>query len=745
MSDSANSKALLVAIMAISPTCIAQMANGDVRNGSDDLQEVVVTAQKRSEKLMDVPMSVSAIAGESLEALHIDSLGELAGYVPGMAIYSNGTPGLEQIVIRGVNSSAQNFMSGPTVGTYIDDLPVGSSTGGARGGEIGADLNPYDLDRIEVLKGPQGTLYGADTLGGLVRYILRRPDLDRVETRIGAEFEDVDGSRRPGWAVRGALNVPLVTDRLAMRVSGFSNDNAGYIDNVRLGIKDANRSKQYGGLASLLWQPTESFLVRSTILSQDLTADDLTQVSVDLSTLRPLYGRLKEGAFFLEPFSHRVRNYSVSADWNLGVATLTSSAGWSRISNAVVYDLHDFGVYCAPGAAGPGWTGCPDYPHGDALAAYHPVDHVSKFVEETRLTSPENRRIQWILGAYYTKEDADEEESIPTFTPSYVPLPPADNLKMVTYGGPYKELAGFADLTYKFTDWFDAGGGGRYSAHTLDVCTSQNAGLFGGALPPCTDLPSTRVVNWMASLRFHLDQNTMMYARVATGVRPGFAQLTFAYTPQAPANVKPDRTTNYEMGVKGEFFDRRLQFDAAVFYIKWTDIQLSEIAPSGFGYGDNAGKAISKGFEATTTYRSPRGLRVSATLAYTDAHLTEDAPNTGGKNGDQLPVSPRWTGSATADYVRPVGARVSLLFGGGYRYRDKLVLQFPLQSLGSVPLDQMNIVDVYSGMALRGWTMRLYAVNVLNDRSYTGVLAFRYGLVTPVQPRTIGFRVDRKF
>jgi iron complex outermembrane recepter protein len=713
-------------------------ANADSGGGDDSqLDQVVVSAQKRSEKLIDVPTSISAISGERLENLQVNSLTDLANYVPGMSVQNAGAPGFEQIVIRGINSSNYNFGSGPTVGTYIDDLPVGSSTKVARGGETGADINPYDIDRIEVLRGPQGTLYGANTLGGLVKYSLRRPDPSRFDARIGGDSEDTDGSGRPSWGIRGAVNVPIVMDQLALRVSGIYKDNAGYIDNVRLGIDDANRSKQKGGMATLLWQASDKLQIRASVLAEDFDADDLTAITANTTTMKPVYGPLKEGAYFLEPFFQTLRNYSLSVDWSLGFATLTSSSGWSQIRTGVNYDLHDYGAFLA----------FVDPTKADSIALYLQRDHLSKFVEEARLTSSENHPVQWILGAYYTKERGGETESIPTFTPTYQPLGDSFNILKIADDSEYKEVAGFGDLTFKFNDRFDVGGGARYSSHTLDTCVLQpSGGIFAPPPAPCQDLPSTHVTTWMANARFHLGQDTMLYTRAATGYRPGSGCPTCGIPSLGvPGVVKPDRTTNYEIGLKGESGNRRVQFDVAAFYINWTDIQLAEVSPQGFGYGDNAGKAVSKGVESTVTYQLTRGIRLNATVAYTDGHLTEDAPNAGGKNGDQLPISPAWTGSFSADYLRPINERLSLMLGTGYRYRDKMVLQFPLASGGAYPIDQQNIVDLYGGIVLRDWRIRLYGTNVLNDRSYTGSSTVRFGLMTPTQPRTIGLGVDHQF
>jgi outer membrane receptor protein involved in Fe transport len=710
---------------------------------TDSLEEIIVTAQKRSENLLDVPTSVSAIGGERLESLQVNSLSNLANYVPGLSVTDGGAPGTRLIEIRGL-STTYYPTSGPLVGTYIDDLPVGDSTNNARGALFGLDLNPYDIDHVEVLKGPQGTLYGANTMGGLIKYSLRSPNLEQVEVLAGADGGYIDGSNGANWGIRGAVNLPIVTDKLAVRLSGFHRYTAGYIDNVITGAKYVNHSTESGGRGALLWQVTDSLAVRAMILAQNVNAADLTAVTFNNgATLQPLNGPFRVSSYFSEPSTQQSRIYSIGVDWNLHFATLSSSTGWSRINSSQTQDFTSaFGAFCVPNFADIGLPGCPNYPHADALVPFYLSLRASKLVEEVRLTSPENQRMQWMLGGYYTKEDTWQNEFSPALTPSYVP---ADLIFQQINTGVYRERAGFANITYKFNDRFDIGGGDRYSAYSQTGCPNTVYGLFGSPYAPCTSLPSTGVSVWMANARFHLNQDAMLYARVATGYRPGGGCPTCGQPALGvPGVVNPDKTTNYEVGFKGSLLDQRLQVEMAAFHIDWKDVQLTQITAQGLLYPGNGGTAVSNGFELTTAYRVMKDLRLNATLGYTDAHLTQDAPAAGGKSGDPLPGSPRWTGSLTADYSRPLDDRKTLLLGAGYRYKDAVVNQ--LEHTGDpFPLGPQNIADVYTGLTLRDVTIRLYATNVFNNRSYVGLLYVddpTRPVFVPLKPRTIGLSVD---
>ena len=202
--------------LSLSKYALADAAS-DAESGQ--LEEVVVTAQKRAEKLMDVPSAITAVSGDRLEALQVSSLADLANYVPGLSVVAGGAPGYRQIVIRGLNTNYNNDTTGPMVGTYIDDLPVGSSSYISRGAQYGVDLNPYDIERVEVLKGPQGTLYGANTMGGLVKFSLRRPDLTQFHAGGGGDLQSIDGSGRPSGGARAFVNLPLINEQQIGRAS----------------------------------------------------------------------------------------------------------------------------------------------------------------------------------------------------------------------------------------------------------------------------------------------------------------------------------------------------------------------------------------------------------------------------------------------------------------------------------------------------------------------------------------------
>jgi len=702
------------------------------------LEEVLVSAQKRSEKAIDVPLSMQVVSGNELESRQVDSLSALAGYVAGLSVSNSGSPGQNGIVIRGLSTGYNNSFSAPLVATYIDDEPIGSSSTGARSGFFGLDLMPYDLDHIEVLRGPQGTLYGADAMGGLVKYVLRKPNLVSFETHAGVDVEHVNASGGVGRSFRASFNAPLIADHLAFRISGYLKENAGYIDNLGTGRDDSNSSKIYGGRATLLWKATDRLSIQATALAQSIFSDDNSAVTFDAATNRPIYGRYAQSSRFPQAFSQQTRDFSLHIDWDLDFATLTSSSSYSHLRSQLGEDFSP---------ASPLYL--PAFP--DALSLFQFTNKVSKYVEELRLTSPDQQSLQWLFGGIYTRERPSEFDNWPAYFANGTPLPaPYTNLLLGNAASlpNYRESAVFGTLTYKFTSAFDISGGVRYADNAANGCVTTYGGLYGTGAVVCGDRPSQNVWTWMTDARFHLNADQMVYGRVATGYRPGFGCTTCGNAAlNVPGVFEPDKTTNYEVGFKGQFLDRRLQIDAAAFYVDWRDIQVQVVNSSGFGYTGNGGTASSQGLELTTGLLVTQGLRLNATLAYTNARLTEDAVGVGGKNGDPLPESPRFTGSLTADYTKPLSGGMTLLAGAGYRYKDGAYNQFK-SSAYPYPMGPQNLVDLYGGVQLEKLTVRVYGQNVTNNHSYTGLVYAvdpTRPMFVPIKPFTVGLSLDYRF
>lgn len=719
------------------------------------LDEVIVTAQKRSEELLEVPASVSVISGEDLQALHVESLSDMSYYVPGMTTLNQGVPGSRILILRGLfdGGSATNA---PLVGVYVNDLPVSPSTGQSLGGSFGFDLNPYDIDHVEVLQGPQGTLYGANTLGGLVKYVLKKPNLKDFEATVGSNIESVYNSDTPSWGVRGAVSAPIITDVLAFRVSAFDRRDAGYLDNQYNGEKGFNATREAGGLATLLWTPNERVDLKAMAVVQSVNAGSQAILAYNVATQEPYYGCLCVNSPFVNPEQNETHSYSLSLNWRLDFATLTSSTGWTRFTFSGTNAGPGAGALCVPQSLGPTYTGCPDYPYSSALVDDLDSAEYTKFVQEVRLASPDNQRLQWLVGGFFTHETNEQVAALRTYTAQAVRLPAADNLFYELLEGNYKETAGFADLTFKVSDRFDVTGGGRYTSYSIANCTPGVGGVFAvnQLITPsaCQDTPSTDVGLWMANARFHVNSDSMLYARAGTGYRPGSGCPTCGIPALGePGVLKPDETTDFEVGFKGSFLENRLRVDTSLWHILWRDMQISALNSLGFGYPSNAGRATSDGWELSSTYLLTRGLTVTGTVAHTHAYFTTDAPALDVFAGTPLAGLSPFTGSLRVDYQKPLSGGYSFQLGGDYRYRDAFHLDSypppPPLPLG-YKFSPQNLFNLYAGVALNNTALRIYGTNLFNRQriqEYTGGGTSEIPFGVPMHPRTVGLSLDYKF
>lgn len=695
------------------------------------LDTIFVTAHKRTEDMRDVPASISVISDAQLEDFHATQLTDIAAYVPGFQVDSGGTPGQTVLTLRGISPVSP----GATVGTYLDDTPLGSSSFYARSVEFALDLLPYDVEQIEVLRGPQGTFYGANTIGGLLKYVTRSPDLQNFEIRAGADVFDVADAGDFGWGQRVGVNVPLVDDRLALRASFAHQHTPGYIDNAATGERDQNEFSQQGGRVALLWQAGEDVSLELSGMWQSVDADGNATAVFDWPSLRPVGDGRSDVNRVAQPFDKDVAYYAATLDWALGWADFVSATSYSDTTTRQVQDGSEtFGILF------------PLFGFPEGLARFQLDLELEKWTQEFRLTSASGGRVEWLVGAFYTREDSENQQLVTAQFLDGAPIPGANPFAFAALPTLYKEYALFGNLTYKFSDRFDLSLGARWARNDQSF-----AQITGGFILPAITVPgeSTESV-WTYSLspRFHLSEDAMLYARVASGYRPGGPNVVI--TGLEPPQVDSDSLVNYELGIKSEFLDRRVLIDAAVFYMNWDDIQIT-VAEGGVSYLDNAGTAKSRGVELTTLFKPAAGLQIGFNAAYTDATLTEDAPSVSGVDGDRLPSVPEWSASLTVDYSFPLRGDWAGRIGGGLRYVDDR-----LSALQSDP--DAVVARAYSALDLNAdisndhWTFRLFVKNATDKRADLGNFLLTDGFgdpvhvtATPLQPRTVGVAVDVRF
>lgn len=693
------------------------------------VDELIVTANKRAESLHDVAMAITAVSEDKLERIAATSFSEYLTQVPGVS-YTGAAQGSGTLTVRGINAGGV----AATVGVYIDETPFGSSTALVNASVLATDVNPFDMQRVEVLKGPQGTLYGAGALGGVVRYISNAPSTAGYssEIEVGAQSVAHGGT---GWEANGMVNVPL-GDKAAVRVTGFHQDRPGFIDDPVNHLKDINDSEVNGGRVSLLVDPTDKVSVRLTAMAQDVRTNAASNEDIftptTASDFRPLFGNLQYTDAVpgqLQPrYKVGYRLYNGTVNWDLGWGKLTSSTSYGTLKFAQVFDFTSLlGL-------------------GDFLS--NRVDQ-DKFTQEVRLASQGDGTWQWQAGAYYTRETGAIHQVLSK------PGSPADLDQLLP--SVYKETALFGELTYRFTPQLDVTAGVRW-AHD-----EQTGGQFGQSFGTPFDLSNNSTedaTTYSFTPRWRPNENTTVYGRIASGYLAGGPNVidVIASPADTPHNFEPEKLTNYEIGLKQYLLDGKLALDVAAYHIDWDQIQLLAVV-GGVAITANGGTATSDGFEWTATLRPVEGLTLAWSGAISDAHLTQDTPAVvGAKKGDTLPQAPKFSSTWTGDYEWPITEGYRGFAGATVQYVDDqgagFVTGFPFRQ---VVLPSYTTVSLRAGVKTGRYTVQAYVNNLGDERGFTSTeshLSTTGGSGPPlnqgyeaalINPRTIGVRLSASF
>lgn len=712
----------------------------------DDVQQVVVTAQKRAQTMVDVPQSMSVVGGDTLDKHQATGFADYLKLVPSLQLVQS-TPGEGRLVLRGLDTGGV----ASTVAVYLDETPFGSSSGLANGAILAGDFDTFDLARIEVLRGPQGALYGASSLGGLVKFVTNAPELDRFALRARLGAATVDGGK-VSYRSNLVVNAPL-SDTVALRMSGSYQKEPGFIDSIGTAGSDIERNingaRNYGGRASLLYKPSTTFDLRLSAVAQNIATDAPGTVESDPDTLETLYGRPTQSQFVPHRRDIHYRVFNGTANWDLGAASLTSSTSYSTqkqfAREDVSFNLSELveGVFGVPNELYLGQE-----------------TELKKFTQELRLSSNTGKRLDWLAGLYYT----DEEGAIAQRYHAVVPgsMTPATGLPLladIRLRSNYREVAAFANTTIHLTPVYDLDVGGRYSHNEQDARQTGDGALAGGPADDSAD-SSEGVFTYAVALKRKFSERSAVYARAAKGFRPGGPNVLPPNPgPGTPATYDSDSVMSYEAGIKTQTVDGMWSLDLSAFHIKWKDIQLLAVV-NGFGVNTNGAGATADGVEISAGFRPLRGLRLSANGAWNKARLDGATdPLVGGFKGDRLPFSPKYTAALLADYrwtirdTTPAYAGVSVRRIAGqfasfdFDYRTANGRQREIPSY--------NVFDAHAGVELGTWTVELYGKNLGNSdgRTSTASLLANGGFVHPngalgtgvIAPRTLGFTLTKEY
>jgi len=699
------------------------------------IEEVFVTATRREEHLREVPQSVTALTQRSLERIQADDFEDYAKLVPGLQV-STPTPGASQVVLRGLSS----LNAASTTGIYVDNTPYGSSSGLANGRFMTADLNAFDLQRIEVLRGPQGTLYGASTVGGLLKFVTNPPDVTKFATRVQLNAEDVHGE--VGLSARGMINAPL-SERVAVRLTALRNEEPGYIDDPTRHLENINETISTGLRASLLFDVNDTLSVRLTSVGQDNELAEANDVDLAVDTsdpaltpqrpYRPLHGDLTHARSISEHVDIELRLHNATLKWELGGVDLTSSTSYGTYRHDVLFDVTLL----------------------DGLIQTDDTE-LGKFTQELQLTSPSEGRSEWVAGVYYTRERGSIAQRYTNFI---------YDGSAVALDSEFEELAAFSTITYKFTPEFDVAFGLR-AARNEQQMFQHGEGVF--VTFEAREDSAEDVLLYSVAPRWRPSDTTTVYMRAASGYRPGGPNVIPLGNPDnAPRHYDSDTVLSFEAGVKSDFFERSLSLDLSAFWLRWEDLQLSGIV-NDTSVMSNAGEAESKGVEWAVELRPLQGLTIELVGAYTDAALTEstasgsDVDLLGGRKGDALPYVSKWTALAGVSYEWPISGAATGYFGANWSYIGTRRSDFGNKFGHQLTLPGYDTTDVRFGVDFERWSIGFYGKNLTDERGISALSesnsrdgggvydrdasSWAFGSTfLVVRPRTLGLMLSARF
>ncbi len=724
----ALSPALALA-QAVAPAAAASAPAPAAAASDVAMQTVYVTASRRREPAREVPMQVDRLSTVDLQQSGAKSLIDYLGAQPGVDVSTNGGPGMGTVSIRGVTTGDLTIA---TVGTYIDDVAYGSSSAFAAGSATALDMALLDLDHIEILRGPQGTLYGAGAMGGVLKYVTNEPDTSEFSGKaaIGASTTKGGGTSS---TVNAVVNVPLKTDVAALRVAAFHDHEGGWVDVVGPAAgKDLNKGDTNGGRVALLVEPSARFHIRATAVTQEIRRGNSDFTDMDAATGQPVDGWNKRDQVVLEPHSVRTGQGAVDLEYDFGPARLNSITSVQRSKLSQHYDLS--AVYAPLINQFFGFT--PDTVSEDISADVH------KTTQEFRLTSTAGGSVEWLAGLYWDRETADQKQHVLDTLAGGSPLADLAQLDLVSK---YEELAGYGDITWNATPTLAFTGGVRVAQNKQDFTQNASGPLVGGSLPTAHSKETPKT--WLATARYKLTTTSNVYLRAASGYRPGGPNAVLddpaTGLPLAPQTFAHDSLWSYEAGYKGDLFDNTLSIEAAVYDIRWHNIQQA-YSVNGIGVLVNGGKAEIQGFELGASWHPSARWSLVGSLSTIDGRLKEDAPGLG-TAGERLPNS--------ADLSASLGAKTSFdvaghagWFGASERYAGERDA-----SVGAAyKMPAYWLTDMNGGIDFGRVSLGLYVRNVFDAHAQLATSAALLSLGGPAQvelarPRTIGMTLTASF
>ncbi|RDS84585.1 TonB-dependent receptor [Dyella monticola] len=678
------------------------------------LNEVMVTANRRREPEREVPMHVATIQAASLQQLGAKNLSDYVSYEPGVFFASAGGTGQGELVMRGVSTGNQ---TSPTVSLYIDDVPVGGSTVYAAAATFLFDPALLDLDHIEFLYGPQGTLYGAGSMGGLVKYITVQPDLSGFSGSVGG---DISGTQRGGmsYTERATLNIPLIKDKAALRVSAVDQHITGVYQAVgETPAGGADRTHTKGARVQLEVDPVDKLTLGLTAMAQKIMADGLSMGDFNLQGQPISGGPYNRSLNHREPFTQTLELYSFHAGYDFNWATLDWISSYQNFVNHSVQDYPDSFLDLLNGIG-------PLFGLDQPLSSLY-VDSqytVHKTSQEIRFTSRKNETLDGLFGIWLNRENVWEQYVLEG---DNVPPPGVTPLILQSVNAGFKEYAGYGDLTWHINPTLDLTVGARASGNSQHLSNFEE-GPFAGSPGGFQERVNSQDVTKMITLTWRPTDKGSYYMRASTGYRPGGLQAPIQSTllgpnPNATDTFASDNLDSYELGYKGSYLEHHVNVGIDGYDIEWHHMQLYTYT-LGNTIIQNAGDARIKGLEMQGDYKNG-AWEFGASSAYTDAFTNNGAPQLGIQPDAPLPYSARWAGTVNGKY--------HFMVAGTDAYVGAVVRASSHRNAGfdgdvsdpNFKLPGFMFVDFNLGVNLRGGTnVDIYVRNAFNRQVPIGTL-----------------------
>lgn len=740
------------------------------------LEEIIVTATKRgAETLQTVPIAVQAFTANEISDRLAVEFADLAGQVPALTFQDLG-PGDKEYVIRGVNSTGI-----ATVGVYYDEVEITGRNQQDGGGQQ-ADIELHDLQRVEVLKGPQGTLYGASSMSGTIRFVPNAPNLEEIEGRVEGDVSTTDKGGE-NYRLNGTLNFPIVEGKMAIRAVGWITDESGFIDQPRINRENINSNNVEGGRIALRWLPTESLDITVAALVQNrkvggssrFTPSFDPQARSNLSQFPAIVdafggvldveGDLINQDFTRNNWDEDIRIFSAKAEWTHDKGSLLAAA--SYFSRDIEFNFDSSWILFSFGS-----------PADNIAAAAVTRQPQSRdiFSTEVRYASNLDGPFNFVVGGILSREDQDFEVQVVTTNnlglpngefrtdEDYLAEPDDPDFGPAVIGrfkdDKVDQEALFGEAIFDLTDRLTVTGGVRWyrwKSHTIAQETKPFGG-FGASLEPIDVKEDAEEFTFKGNVSFQATDDVMVYATVSQGFRAGGINNPPVTDPtsQPELGFEPDKLTNYELGWKTSWLDNRVTFNGAVYYIDWKDIQIEDVDPTGaFPLIINAGDASVKGGEVELRATPVTGLNLFFGASYTEAKLEEDtrAAQLGlegfpGEKGDRLPNVPKWQLSGAVQYAFPIMTDgLEGVLRADWSYRGATRIRFKEIDPTNVPLDSYHLVNLRAGLRGENWQASIYAKNVFDKRAQIDAVNTSQDPLAyiTVRPATYGVNLSYNF